>query len=375
MSMSIAGMATANPDHVLTQDDALELAQQVFAGEDRNRTLRAIYRRSGIKTRRTLVSTDRVRSWLGLGPASADLNANLNDTDLARGGTQTAVGRGATTKQRMELYRDEAPRLAWQSSQSALARAELPAREITHLITVSCSGLMSPGLDVELIERLGLSPNVQRTHIGYMACHGAMNGLRVARSFTASDLSARVLLCSVELCSLHYYSQWDPARFMANVIFGDGAAALVGRASTDAGEWKHVASGSCLIPDSKDILQHNVCDHGFEVVLSARLPDLIQQHLRPWLEQWLRDHDLSLDRIGCWAIHPGGPRVLSAVQESLGLPAEATAVSRDVLNEFGNMSSATVLFILDRLRRADAPLPCVALAFGPGLTAEVAIFA
>src|SRR5204862_6115006 len=124
---------------------------------------------------------------------------------------------------------------------------------------------------------------------------------------------------------------------MANVIFGDGAAALVGRASHDESEWRLVASGSYLMLDSLDVLQHNVADHGFEVVLSARLPDLIGQYLRPWLEGWLRDHELSLTGIGSWAIHPGGPRVISAVQQSLGLSDDATAVSRQILRDFGNM--------------------------------------
>ncbi len=373
MSMGIAGMATANPEHLLTQDDALALAQQVFAGEERARTLKILYRRSGIQSRRTVVGTNLVREWLALprlDGTSSESAANFESSPIA-----TVVGQGATTRQRMELYMDQAPRLAARAAADALAKAEMHSHEITHLVTVSCSGLMSPGIDIELINRLGLKRSTQRTHIGYMACHGSLNGIRVARSFAMQDLSARILLCAVELCSLHYYSQWDPSRLMANVIFGDGAAALVGKVSHDEIEWLHVASGSCLMPDSLDVLQHNVSDHGFEVVLSARLPDLIQQHLRPWLEGWLHEHDLSLANVGSWAIHPGGPRVINAVEEALGISREATAISRQVLREFGNMSSATILFILERLRRGDAPRPCVALAFGPGLTAEVALFA
>lgn len=372
MSMSIAGMATANPPDLLTQEDALELAQQVFAGEEQARTLKVLYRRSGIHTRRTVVGTNLVREWLGLprpDEISSELLASQQDPGLA-----TIVGQGATTRERMEIYIREAPPLAARAAAAALVKAETLPHEITHLITVSCSGLMSPGLDIELIGRLGLKRSTERTHIGYMACHGSLNGLRVARAFAMQDVNARVLICAVEICSLHYYSQWDPSRFMANVIFGDGAAALVGRASYDETEWRHIASGSCLMPNSLDVLQHNVADHGFEVVLSARLPDLIGQHLRPWLEGWLREHDLALAKIGSWAIHPGGPRVISAVQESLGLSSDVTAVSRQVLGEFGNMSSATILFILERLRREDAPRPCVSLAFGPGLTAEVALF-
>ena len=268
----------------------------------------------------------------------------------------------------------EAPKLAQRAAAEALDHAALRPEDVTHLITVSCSGFAAPGVDIDMISRLGFRPTIERTHVGYMACHGSLNGLRVARSFATADPNATVLLCAVELCSLHYFTQWDPMKFMSNIIFGDGAAAIVGRHAAAGNEWRHVASGSCLIPNSKDALQHVVSDHGFEVILSARLPDLIQENLRPWLEGWLRQHGLTVDQVQSWAIHPGGPRVLNAVEGALGLPSSATAVSREVLGEFGNMSSVTVLFILERLRRADAPRPCVALAFGPGLMAEAALF-
>jgi predicted naringenin-chalcone synthase len=118
----------------------------------------------------------------------------------------------------------------------------------------------------------------------------------------------------------------------------------------------------------------NIGDHGFTMTLSPRVPDLIAAHLRPWLEQWLGQHGLGLERVASWAVHPGGPRILSAVEKALGLPREATAVSREVLAACGNMSSPTVLFILDRLRERSAPRPCVALGFGPGLVAEAMLF-
>ena len=117
-----------------------------------------------------------------------------------------------------------------------------------------------------------------------------------------------------------------------------------------------------------------VGDHGFEMTLHARVPDLIRQHLRPWLEHWLEEQGQSLDSVGSWAIHPGGSRILTAVEESLNLARQATAISRDVLAQYGNMSSPTVLFILDRLRQANASRPCVALGFGPGMFAEAALF-
>jgi predicted naringenin-chalcone synthase len=121
-------------------------------------------------------------------------------------------------------------------------------------------------------------------------------------------------------------------------------------------------------------MRWTIGDHGFEMELSPRVPDLIKQHLRPWFESWLGRQGLVLADVGSWAVHPGGPRILTAVEESLGLDREALGVSREVLAEYGNMSSPTVLFILDRLRERQAPRPCVMLGFGPGLMAETALF-
>jgi predicted naringenin-chalcone synthase len=227
---------------------------------------------------------------------------------------------------------------------------------------------------------LGLTPSTQRIQVGFMGCHGAINGLRVASALTAADPTARVLLVAVELCSLHYRFHWDSERIIANALFGDGAAAVVlggerpAQQNTPHRNWNIAATGSTLIPDSQDAMTWRIGDHGFEMTLHGRVPDLIQQHLRPWLTQWLAERGHTLDSIGSWAIHPGGPRILSAIEESLGLPRDATAVSREILTSFGNMSSPTVLFIVDRLRQQNAPLPCVALGFGPGMFAEAALF-
>jgi predicted naringenin-chalcone synthase len=138
--------------------------------------------------------------------------------------------------------------------------------------------------------------------------------------------------------------------------------------------WQVAASGSCLFPDSEYAMTWNIGDHGFEMTLSTRVPDLIAKHLRPWLEEWLRKNGLSHDQVASWAIHPGGPRILRAVEEALDLDRTITAVSSEVLADCGNMSSPTVLFILDRLRKSSAPRPCVAIGFGPGLAAEAALF-
>jgi predicted naringenin-chalcone synthase len=185
-----------------------------------------------------------------------------------------------------------------------------------------------------------------------------------------------VLMCAVELCSLHYFYAWDPEMLVGNAIFGDGAAALIGEPATDATDpalWRVVATGSCLVPESEQAMSWSVGDHGFTMRLSPRVPDLIRRHVRPWLMAWLDEAGLALGQIASWGIHPGGPRIITAAAEALDLPPAATEVSRDILRRYGNMSSPTVLFILEQFIQQNAPRPCVLLAFGPGLVAEAAL--
>ena len=208
-----------------------------------------------------------------------------------------------------------------------------------------------------------------------MGCHGAINGLRVATALAAAEPQATVLMCAVELCGLHYCFEWDAERIVGNALFGDGAAALVlgGNSESDRGGLRVVATGSCLLPDSSEDMGWRIGDHGFEMKLSARVPDLIKRHLHAWLSRWLAGRGLDIEAISGWAIHPGGPRVIDVVEESLGLSRAETSASREVLAACGNMSSPTILFILDRLRRTGVAGPCLALGFGPGLVAEAAL--
>jgi predicted naringenin-chalcone synthase len=208
-----------------------------------------------------------------------------------------------------------------------------------------------------------------------MGCHGAINGLRAAMGLAATDPNACVLMCAVECCSLHYRFVWDDEGIVGNALFADGAAALVGtNDATNGSGWTLRRTGSCVLPDSHGAMSWSVGDHGFEMRLSHEVPELIGRALRPWLSSWLEQTGLTIGEIGSFAIHPGGPRIVDAVQAALDLPREKTTVSRQVLDQYGNMSSPTVLFIVERMRQSNARLPCLVLAFGPGLVAEVAMF-
>ena len=358
VNLHLAGLGTAVPPGVLEQSDAAESSPAFCAADARQaRMLRILYRRCGVETRNTVV----------LRADQGTLEERVPFYPVASG----PEDRGPTTGERMAWYEAEAPPLAEEASRRALEDASVPAEAITHLVTVSCTGFFSPGLDAALINTLGLSRTVHRTHVGFMGCHGALNGLRVAAAH-AWEPDARVLLCAVELCSLHFSYGWDPETMVANALFADGAAAVVG-VPTRNGQtcgWSVQAQGTYLIPESSDAMSWRIGDHGFRMTLSAAVPELIRTNLGGWLETWLQDQGLAMDDVGSWAVHPGGPRILEAVEDALALENGILDVSRDVLRLHGNMSSPTVLFILQRLRKAGAPLPCVALAFGPGLVVE-----
>jgi predicted naringenin-chalcone synthase len=371
MSSAILGVGTALPPNFVAQMEAAEAAKRVCCGDqDQANLLTVLYRQTGIQ-KRHMVFQQQIVHELATGERTK--GAGKEDYAFIPADLQD---RGPTTNQRMERYAKEAPILAHQSSQRALDDAHLHASAITHLVTVSCTGFGAPGFDLSLFERLGLAPTVERVHVGFMGCHGALNGLRVASAITGSDRKARVLLCATELCSLHFHYGWDPKKVVGNALFADGSAAVVlGPISEAAPDtWRHSGSGSCVIPGSDYAMSWHIRDHGFEMTLSTKVPILITDNLRPWLDQWLERYDLRVEDIASWAIHPGGPRILNSVEKPLGIDEKATWASREILREHGNMSSPTVLFILKRLREARAPRPCVALGFGPGLAAEAGLF-
>ncbi|HLJ98109.1 MAG TPA: type III polyketide synthase [Gemmataceae bacterium] len=367
MSLALLGIGTALPATAITQAEAVRIAEAICCRtEEQADLLPALYRQSGIRSRHLAFSQEIMADVLHGTRHSGSVFLPQDHEDAP----------GPTTSQRMQHYAEEAGPLAVEAARRALREAAVDPRSLSHLVTVSCTGFRAPGVDVELIKGLELKPTIERTHVGFMGCHGALNGLRVARAFTGARPGARVLLSAVELCGLHYEYRWNPKKMVSNALFADGAAALVGVSPEDApaDAWQAVASGACLFPASESAMTWSIGDHGFEMTLSTRVPDLLARHVRPWLEEWLEECGLRLGDIASWAIHPGGPRILTAVEQALGLGPDATAVSREVLAECGNMSSPTILFVLRHLRDRGAPLPCVALGFGPGLATEAAIF-
>lgn len=366
MRFTILGHGVALPEYSSGVDEAIWYAEQAIVGitEEQKKKVNTFYRNVGIERRYSVL----LRSEEG----SEDPEKRQPFFKVPDWGNM----HGPPTSERMGLYEQEAPPLAIEASRQALEQSGIKPDEITHVVTVSCSGFGAPGIDIRIIKGLNLPNTVERANIGFMGCHGAMNGLKVASGFSQVQPDARVLLCAVELCSIHFQYGYDPGQVLANALFADGAAAMVGLAQEEPanGAWQVAATGSCLMPDSEDAMTWNIRDHGFTMTLSPAVPGLINTYLRDWLSTWLGLHGFKLEDVKSWAIHPGGPAILDAVVDSLSLPTTAVEVSREILRDYGNMSSPTVLFIIKKLREQRAETPCLALGFGPGLYAEAALF-
>ena len=361
---AILGLGTASPPSVPQETCAALAASLTQPSVEQRAWLQRVFLHSGIRARGTVL-------------AAADTPA-LEALCAFYPPPGAADDRGPTTAARMARYQAEAPPLAARAATQALADAGTAADAITHLVTASCTGFFAPGLDAALVERLGLPRRVQRLHVGFMGCHAAFNALAAARDAVRAAPAARVLVCCVELCSLHFAYGWDPGRMVANALFADGAAAAVlgaappraGATSTPPAAWRLRDAASYLIPGCPDAMTWRIGDHGFVMTLAAEVPGLVRRHLRGWCDAWLAHHGLGVRDVAGWAIHPGGPRVLAAAASALSLRDDDVRFSREVLAAHGNMSSATVLFILQAMAEAQSPGPCVAIGLGPGLMIE-----
>ena len=274
---------------------------------------------------------------------------------------------------RNDAYTAEAPRLLLDAARRAIESAPgVTEADVTHVVTVSCTGFFAPGPDFVLVRDLGLAPSTQRFHLGFMGCCAAFPALRIAEQFVRADPAAVVLVVTVELCSLHVHIDDDPDQIVAASVFADGAAAAVVTATPAPGDGAFLeldAFQTGIVPSSEAEMAWTIGDHGFDMTLSSYVPRVVGQSIRSALQPLLQGSVPAR-----WAIHPGGRSILDRVQQALALTDDDLAASRDVLRRFGNMSSATVLFVLRELLVSEAtgPEEVCAVAFGPGLTVEAA---
>jgi len=357
MTTSILGIGTAVPATRLRQDDVRDLlAQQPGLDRRAQRLLTAAFGAAAIDTRYSVLGE------LGGGAPSG--------LGLRDGGTELRV---PSTGERNAEYRRVAPALFADAARDALARAGVRADEVTHLITVSCTGMFAPGPDYLLVRDLGLSPSTERYHLGFIGCAAAIPGLRAAYRIAAGQPEAVVLVVCAELCSLHIRSSDDPEQIVAASIFADGAAAAVVSADPARQTGARLdleGFGTRLADEGEHDMVWTIGDEGFEMTLTAEVPRIVGRTIDAVATE-LFGGTASVD---AWAVHPGGRSVLDRVEAGLSLDADALDDSRAVLREYGNMSSATILFVLQRMLAGDRfdGERLAVVAFGPGLTVEAA---
>ena len=313
----------------------------------------------------------------GIGHRYSVLTPSVNMTD-ARPATEFRVnahefytrGHFPDTAQRMEIFERFAPQLV----RNALDKLALTPEElqgISHVLVTSCTGLYAPGLDFDILDHLGLATTVERTMIGFMGCYAAINGLKQARHIVRSEPEAKVLLVNLELCTLHLQETQELEQVLSFLVFGDGCAASL-ISATPTG-FRMGSFRSVLVPETRDLITWRIRGVGFDMMLSGKVPGEIGKALRASGSEVLGA--CAASDITLWGVHPGGKSVLDAVERGLELPPDALHASREVLDRFGNMSSATVMFVLASLMQTAKPgdKGC-AMSFGPGLTAETMLF-
>lgn len=342
----IYALATGVPERCVTQAEAYEQFAQLGLG--RNRLARAIFGYTGVGYRHAIVDSSYYSENHG-------------------------------TQARNELYMQEAVPLGASTIQDCLNNAKLTADAVDDLIVISCTGFNIPGLDLHLAGRLGMRSDLRRTCILGMGCYGAFPGLLRAREAVMAQPERVAMMVAIELCSLHLQFENTTENFISSALFADGAAAvLVGDASQRDNPHGPYLVDSLTHCDYSTFehMSFSLTDHGFRMYLSSYVPDLLAAHVEHFVDTLLERNHLRREDVRFWGIHPGSQKILDHVQERLALRDEQMEHSRSVLFEYGNMSSPTILFVLDRIQRCANPVTGdygVLLAFGPGLTMESAL--
>lgn len=362
MTTSLLSIGTAVPATRLAQDQVRDLfAAQPGLDRRAQRLIHAAFDAAAIEHRHTVLA--------GLSGQEPADEAAMPVVDAA--GTLLRP----TTRARNTEFIRQAPGLFAAAARTALGKASVSPDRVTHVVTVSCTGLVAPGPDYRLVRDLGLPPTVERYHLGFVGCAAGIPALRTAARICAAQPEAVVLVVCAELCTLHFRPSEDPQQIVASSVFADGAAAAVvtADAALRGDRWLDLERFTTALTDEGESdMVWTVGDAGFEMVLSAEVPRIVGREIRGAVDRFLGD-----ETVDAWAVHPGGRSVLDRVESGLGLDPDALATSRAILRDYGNMSSATILFILGRfLEDAPQDLPAqriAALAFGPGLTVESAL--
>lgn len=351
----ILAIGTALPTYRHAQTDILTFMQRVYALDAvEERKLRFLYHQSGIDYRYSFIPdySKPKREWRFYPP-------------------EESLEPFPSLELRMSWFQKYAAALSVDAIRDCLQNYGKERPEITHLITVSCTGMSAPGLDLQVMEMMELPRQLHRSAINFMGCYAALHALKQADSICKADPSATVLIVCTELCTLHFQKVPTADNLTASLLFGDGAAAvLVGTGSKE----KPIATLNGfyaeVVPKGKRDMSWELSSTGFLMTLSGYIPELISTDFRPLLERAMKQYKLDISQIDSWCIHPGGKRILEAVKKSLNLNEDALESAESILRDYGNMSSPSVLFVLKRILDSGIKGRVLAAAFGPGLTME-----
>lgn len=351
----IISIGTALPPYCHQQTDILAFMQQVYAtNETDKRKMRFLYGQSGIGQRYSVISdySRPVQEWKFY-PQTEGLDPF------------------PSLEQRMAVYNKQAPLLSVDAIRACL-QGVLQPKDITHLITVSCTGMTAPGLDLQVMELLDLNKNIFRTSVNFMGCYAAIHALKIADAFCKSDGAAKVMIVCTELCTLHFQREATMDNIASSLLFGDGSsAALVTADSFTAGGLYLDGFYSEVVPKGKRDMAWELSSSGFLMTLSGYIPDLIQEDFNGVVQKVAAHQNFPVEAISHWCIHPGGKRILEAIAKSVSLTGNELAPSYNVLNGVGNLSSATLFFVLNEMLQTGEKMPKLfGAAFGPGLTVE-----
>jgi predicted naringenin-chalcone synthase len=359
----ITSIGTANPEFAYSQSDILSFMLRALSPDsEEERKLRALYRASGIKNRYSVLP---------------DYQPNTSNYLLYPHHPQLLPS--PTVGERMKIYQKEALPLAIKAVENCLAKVNhLKKREITHIVVVSCTGMYAPGLDIDLMEKMGFNSHIQRVAIQFMGCYGAFNGLKVADALCKTSPNAKVLVVCTELCSLHFQHSKSDDQLLAAALFADGAASVLIENQPNSEFNFALHHFWCdVFSEGKRDMAWRIADLGFEMVLSSYVPDLLGKGIKTLIERLIANANMKWSEIELFAIHPGGKRILEEIEKALNIEKEQNHFSYEVLKNYGNMSSVTVLFVLEKilnsLTKNDLEKKVLSMAFGPGLTVESAV--
>ena len=361
MSAYIYDIATAVPAISQRQDDIREIMKERVPTNRKSRTIiHQIYAHSGIEKRHLDNAQDYHTD-------ESSFFHRIFDRDNPPG-----------TEERNDIYRTEATRLFVEVAEKLLAQNPQISKEaVTHVVTVSCTGFFAPGPEFEVVKQLGLPPSTERYHIGFMGCYAMFPALRLAQTICKADPDAVVMAISCELSGLHLQASEVLDDLVAASVFADGASgALITSTPPEKSGFELLNFTNALAYEGEKEMVWTIGNKGFNLALSRYIPDIIEGNLSEIIEPILREHGISKNEIAMWAVHPGGRIILDKIEQSMSLKPEQIAPSRTVLANYGNMSSATILFVLDEVRKAGLShgAHVLPMAFGPGLTIETGLF-